>query len=150
MKFNRYPHRSQYRRPVTKRRIAAAERALKREQDKFPLLGDWIASQQPTARERVEHFNDANAKRFQRRRDGIAETWRKARTELRKLPKAEQERLIAKWDASPQPKDAWYFADFLTQNIPGLKERELAEMEEEIKRRKEEKLREYNNSRDHL
>ena len=150
MKFNRYPHRSQYRRPVTKRRIAAAERALKRERDKFPLLADWIAEQQPTAVERVEFYNDAGDRRFAAFRDNRAKTWKRARAELRKLPKAERQRLIAQWDASPYPKDAEYFADFLTQNIPGLKERKLAEMEEEIKRRKEEKLREYNNSRAHL
>ena len=41
-------------REITKRRLSAAERALKRERDKFPLFAHEIASEQPTPQGRCE------------------------------------------------------------------------------------------------
>lgn len=111
-------------REITTRRLAAAERFLQKERDKFPLLTDWIAAQQPTAIERIENHNLLRMNHQQKIRDSTANTWREARKELYSLPKDVRQQILEKWNNSRIPADAWYFADFLTREAekicPGL------------------------------
>jgi hypothetical protein len=60
----------------------------------------------------------------QKRRDSIAQTWRQARKDLYALPTEAKQQILAHWNTSSIPADAWYFADFITRKAericPGI------------------------------
>lgn len=116
-------------RPVTLRRVQAAVRALKREQEDCPLFADDIAAEQPTPEERVRLMDAEQVAYWQRIRDYNARTWRAARRILFSLPSEERDRLLAAWQAAPYPGGASSFADFLWQRTGRSASRELAEAE---------------------
>ena len=97
-------------RGVTPRRLAAAKRTLKRQADALPLFSEQIRAEQPTPEERIRNFDDSHAEFAQRLRDHDAESWRKARAQLRSLPREEQEVVLTFWNKSSMPADAGYFA----------------------------------------
>jgi hypothetical protein len=95
--------------------LKIAERTLQKEREKFPLLQDWIAAQQPTPEERLETFQNREADRIQRERDYSAQTWRRARQLLRLLPPETKDRVLENWNTHHCPGDASYFADCVFQ-----------------------------------
>ena len=113
MRFIRLPRPAV--RPINTRRIAAAERALQRERDKFPLLADWVAEQQPSAEERLDRFQTAEFSRQQGRRDVAAASWRRSRALLRLLPQETQGELLARWNKAACPGTSEYFSDAVFQ-----------------------------------
>lgn len=76
-------------RGVTPRRLAAAKRTLKRQ------AAEWA----------------------QGMRDHDAESWRKARAQLRSLPREEQEVVLTFWNKSSMPANASYFATVMHNYI---------------------------------
>lgn len=104
-------------RGVTPRRLAAAKRALKCQADALPLFTEQIRAEQPTPEERIRNFDDNYAERAQGWRDHDAERWRKARAQLRALPKKEQEVVLGFWNKSSMPADASYFATVMHNYI---------------------------------
>jgi hypothetical protein len=102
-------------RPLTERRLHAAERALARERDDCPLFADGIAEEQPTPEQRVRTIDAEQVAHWQRIRDHAARTWRAARRILGSLPAEERDRLLLEWRAAPYPPGAASFADFLWQ-----------------------------------
>ncbi len=111
MRFRRFIHATI--RGVNPRRIKAAERALKRQRDKLPLFASEIASGQPTPEERISRMDENFLKYWQHLRDGHAETWRRARRNLRALPEEEGKMLLDRWNKAPYPADSAYFADMV-------------------------------------
>ena len=114
-------------RPLTKRRLAAAARALRREREECPLFADDIAEDQPNPEERVRTIDAAQAAYWQRIRDYNARTWRAARRILNSLPAEERDRLRAEWQSAPYPASASSFADFLWQRTGRSASREEAD-----------------------
>lgn len=114
IKFKRYPHHKP--KGITSRKLKAQEKILKKEREKFPLLTDWIADQQPTAEEKILKQQQNAVNYFKKLRNHDAKTWIEARKKLRSLPKTEQLHLIEKWNNSGIPKSAEYFADFIRRH----------------------------------
>lgn len=100
-------------RPITTRRLRAAESALRRERERHPLFADEIAGEQPTAKERLTTLEARQVAQWQRIRDHAARTWRAARRILASLPADRQDELRRRWAEAPYPARAEYFADFL-------------------------------------
>jgi hypothetical protein len=124
-------------RPLTERRLAAAARALRREQEDCPLFADDIADEQPTPEERVRVIDVQQVAHWQHIRDFNARTWRAARRILFSLPAEERDQLFAAWQSAPYPASASYFADFLYQRTGRSASRESAEMERQPEPAKE-------------
>ena len=104
-------------RGVTPRRLAAAKRTLERQADALPLFSAQIKSEQPTPEERIRTFDDSHAEWAQGMRDHYAKIWRKARAQLRSLPKKEQEVVLKFWNKSSMSADASYFATVMHNYI---------------------------------
>ncbi|MBW3596954.1 MAG: hypothetical protein KY475_06730 [Planctomycetes bacterium] len=100
-------------RPITPRRLRAAENALRRERERHPLFADEVAANQPTPEERLAAVEANQVAHWQRIRDHAARTWRAARSILGSLPANEREKLLREWATAPYPPRAEYFADFL-------------------------------------
>jgi hypothetical protein len=83
------------RQAATPKKLKSAERRLKKERDKYPLLVDWIVEQQPTAQERVDTHLDDWQRWCQSNRASTARQWRENRQLLRNLP---AERVSEKYD----------------------------------------------------
>ena len=97
----------------TERRRKAAERAVARELEKFPLFPELAHFQ--NADERLDHMDNKNKEHFQNIRDDAAHTWRKFRRRLASLPLQEQERFLDYWNSHTMfPGEAWYASDTLT------------------------------------
>jgi hypothetical protein len=139
MKFARHL-RKKAPRPITNRRLRAAERRLEKDRTKFPLLSNWIAECQPTAIERLEKFQIAELERVCRKRQLTAKKWRESRALLRTLPYLQRQEIIKEWNNSGFPKTVEYFGDFLTSKIPGERERKHQELLESAKKAHLEKL----------
>jgi hypothetical protein len=101
----------------TPRRLAAAERALKRERDRHPLFASAVAAEQGTAEERIARFDRAAIVQEQSFRDLAARHWRLGRQWLASVNAEVREVLLAQWNASSVPADAAYFADFLRTRL---------------------------------
>ena len=104
-------------RGVTPRRLAAAKRTLKRQAEALPLFSEQIRAEQPTPKERIRTFDNNHAEWAQGMRDHDAEKWRKARAQLRSLPKEEQEVVLTFWNKSSMPANAVYFATVMHNYI---------------------------------
>ena len=98
---------------ITSRRIKAAQRALSREQEKYPLLREWVKSSQPTPEKRIHDADVRTVLMFQRLRNYDAKCWREGRKKLRQLPPNLRQQVISEWNNSHCPKTGEYFADFL-------------------------------------
>lgn len=104
-------------RGATPRRLAAAKRALRRQADALPLFSEQIKDEQPTPEERIKSFDNSHAEFAQRLRDHDAKSWRKARVQLRSLPREEQEVVLTFWNKSSMPANAGYFATVMHNYI---------------------------------
>jgi hypothetical protein len=111
MKFTRCPYKA-VAKGITPRRLAAAKRALQKQKDKYPLLSDWIAQQQPTPEERILKADESIIWQQQYWRDCSARCWRKWRARLYRLSLPERQLLLSEWNDSHYPKTSGYFADF--------------------------------------
>ncbi|BDA76069.1 hypothetical protein CAL7716_102350 (plasmid) [Calothrix sp. PCC 7716] len=94
------------------------------------MLSDWIAEQQPTPEGRLVKFQDSEIIAEKRNREYAASMWRHSRKILYSLSFQERQKLVAEWNKSHLPKTYEYFADFLANNIPSVKETALKELEE--------------------
>jgi hypothetical protein len=119
MKFFRCPYKA-VAKGIAPRRLAAAKRSLQKQRDKYPLLTDWIAQQQPTPEERILKADESIVWQQQYWRDCEARNWRKWRRRLDQLPQSERQLLIAEWNESLYPKSSEYFADFCRTKIGAL------------------------------
>ena len=99
-------------RGITPRRLAAAKRALQRERDRHALFADQVASEQPTAEERITKSDLGVIEYDQGHRDLAATHWRWGRMQLRNCPEIAEE-ILAKWNRSSIPDTGTYFADFV-------------------------------------
>jgi hypothetical protein len=107
------------RQAATPRKLKSAERRLKQERDKYPLLVDWIIDQQPTAQEKVDAHLDGWQRWCQSTRDSTARQWRENRQLLRSLPAEDQARFLRYWNNSVIPGDSCYFRDALRRFMSG-------------------------------
>ena len=109
MQFDRFIKAT--RRPVTGRRLAAARRALQRKADAVALFPDLAPTE--TAAERVDRFDAESVATVQRWRDHAAQTWRRARRQLRELTPEQHAAVMAQWNNKFLPKQAHYLADII-------------------------------------
>ena len=109
MKFD--PFIKATRRPVTGRRLAAARRALQRQTEKVALFPELAPKETPA--ERVHRFDSDSVAMVQRMRDHQAQTWRKARRQLRALTPEQRAEVLAQWNNKFLPKTAVYLADIV-------------------------------------
>jgi hypothetical protein len=107
------------RQAATPKKLKSAERRLKQERDKYPLLVDWIVEQQPTAQERVDTHLDDWQRWCQSNRASTARQWRENRQLLRNLPAEDKARFLEYWNNSRIPGDASYFRDALRRFMSG-------------------------------
>ena len=116
----RIRHTKRYRhtpRGVTSRRLAAAERALKREREALPLFAAQVAAQQPTAVKRIRDRDALGVRAEQGMRDLEAQHWRWARQQLTAASDEIREDIIATWNRSPTPPNGSYFASFVRTRL---------------------------------
>jgi hypothetical protein len=109
MKFDRSIKAT--RRPVTGRRLAAARRALQRQADKVSLFAELAPVETPA--ERVERFDSDSVAMVLRWRQHTAQTWRRARRQLRALTPEQRAEVLAQWENKFLPKQAHYLADII-------------------------------------
>jgi hypothetical protein len=107
------------RQAATPRKLKSAERRLLKEREKYPLLVDWIAEQQPTAQEKVNAHLDGWQRWCQSTRNSTARQWREGRQLLRSLPAEDRDRFLDYWNNSGIPGDSCYFADALRRFMSG-------------------------------
>lgn len=106
-----------YPKGITSRRIKAAERALIKQQQRYPLLKHWIKAQQPSPSERIAQADAHTVALFSRLRNHDAKCWREQRQTLRRFPLVIREQLIQKWNNAKLPKTGTYFADFIRTQL---------------------------------
>lgn len=135
MKFKKIPRRCP--RPITPRRLKASQRALQKERDKFPLLSDWVAEQQPTPEQRLVKFQGWELEAEKKSRKYAALVWCRSIKILYSLPFEVRQELLKEWNESHLPKTHEYFAEFLTTCIPSAKEAALKRLEESIINRRQ-------------
>jgi hypothetical protein len=112
MRFGRYPRPATHER--TPRRLAAARRAVQRDRDSCPLFPDLVKHQ--TAEERLDAKDDEGEAYWAKMRKHQADTWRRARRELRALPSITRLGVLRYWNGERHgPCDASYLADLLWQ-----------------------------------
>jgi hypothetical protein len=70
------------------------------QRDKYPLLSDWIAQQQPTPEERILKADESIIWQQQYWRDCSARCWRKWRARLYRLSLPERQLLLSEWNDS--------------------------------------------------
>lgn len=100
-------------REVTPRRVAAAERFLKKEIRKAGLFAEEVAAELPTPLERIQNHDEGSKEFWQGMRDYNAKRWRAERRKLAEYPAEERSRILAAWGSSRLPGDANYFGEFL-------------------------------------
>lgn len=62
---------------------------------------------------------------------------------LRTLPKGERLALIGEWNQGYHPRTASYLADFVTQRVPGAKEKAYQELLEKAREYRDKKLAQH-------
>jgi len=92
-------------------RLAAARRAIAREQAKTPLFPTFFYDE--SVEERLDRIDTGSAASVQAMRDYRAQTWRTARAQLRTMDDDERALLTLYWRQSTYPKTAEYFADLV-------------------------------------
>jgi hypothetical protein len=100
-------------RPITRRRLAAARRALQRQADEVPLFPELQPNETPE--ERIARMDALAAAHLQSMRDHTAATWRRARRELRSLTPDQLAYVMARWNHPTwhPPHEAHYLADLV-------------------------------------
>jgi hypothetical protein len=99
------------RRPVTARRLAHAARAVARDKASVALFPELAHHQ--TAAERIADIDAETEAHFQKLRDHIAQTWRRARRTLRQLPPELRDQILRRWNTGHLPANASYLADLI-------------------------------------
>jgi hypothetical protein len=84
MKFTRYPRRAARPDQPSRQRLTAHHRAVQREKDRYPLFPELVRFE--TAEQRIVAWDVAVATWWQQMRKHRAQSWRRARRELRQLP----------------------------------------------------------------
>ncbi len=107
------------RQEATPNKLKSAERRLKKEREKYPLLVDWIIEQQPTAQAKVDAHLDHWQRWCQSIRASTAKQWRENRQLLRSLPTEDKTRFLEYWNNSRIPGDSSYFRDALRRFMSG-------------------------------
>jgi hypothetical protein len=95
--------------PPSKRRIAAAERAVRREAE--TLLPGF--QRDKTAADRLARMDAATERWWQKIRDSKASNWREARKILRQMPPDERCAFVEHWNTCSAPKEPEYCMDML-------------------------------------
>ena len=109
MKFER--HIKATRRPVTGRRLAAARRSLQRQTDAVCLFPDLAPTETPD--QRIDRIDQETVAMVQRWRNHTAQTWRRARRQLRTLTADQRAAVLKRWNIRGLPKQAHYLADLI-------------------------------------
>jgi hypothetical protein len=104
MRFKRYPGKEPHQ--VTPRKRAAAERAVRKEQDRYALFPELVRHR--SADERLEAMALQRDKWWRAMRDHQARQWRRARGLLRSLPEAVQAEVKTLWQEPIYPGDPVY------------------------------------------
>jgi hypothetical protein len=118
MRFKILPYKKS-RKEVTASKLRSAERRLKKEREKYPLLVDWIIEQQPTAEEKVDCQLDDWHKWCQEARNRQAQAWRNSRAILYGLTSRERAKFLEYWNNSNFPGDPGYFIYAVNKFIDG-------------------------------
>lgn len=104
-------------RPPTERRIAAAERFLAKERDKFALFADQLDQlDQPTAEQRIEAHEEGYFEHQIYMRKHQADMWRKCRRLLEQLAPEHAASVNRIWRGRRYPLNPAYLAG-LVQNV---------------------------------
>lgn len=101
-------------RAPTARRLAAAERHLAKERDRYALFEDEVDAEQPTAEERIQLFEEGHIEFWKNIRNHRAQVWRKSRAWLRRQPQWFIDSFLQYWNERQWgPRDAGNFGAFL-------------------------------------
>jgi hypothetical protein len=100
-------------RPITRRRLAAAERRLRIERDKTPLFAEHVAAEQPTPEQRIAAHDAQQAEYRRRDRRQWAAQWRECRAQLAAMPADQRPQFLLAWNNGYQPKDPVSLLDAL-------------------------------------
>lgn len=119
MRFKTLPYKKS-RKEATASKLRSAERRLKKEREKYPLLVDWIIEQQPTAEEKVDRQLDNWHKWCQEARNRQAQVWRKSRAILYGLTSRDRAKFLEYWNNSNFPGDPEYFIYAINKFIDGI------------------------------
>ncbi len=103
----------------TPRKLTNIARKQQRERDALPLLGPLIAEGQPTPTQEIQSYARRWHQAQMNRRAELAQVWKRARTRLYSLPPAARQTARRSWNASPYPKSAYSFADFIHSIVTG-------------------------------
>lgn len=105
LKFDRqaYIHRPL---EISKRRIAAAERALRQQREKAGLFGYLVTAEQPTAEERCQAADRAARESHEQWRLETAAKWWAVRRMLRSMPPGLRGRILHTYNDGFYPKNA--------------------------------------------
>lgn len=104
-------------RGATPRRLAAAQRALRRECDRHALFAEQVRSEQGTAQQRIERFDQELLDADQRHRELAATQWRWGRRQIARLSAEVRAQILSQWNCSSIPPTAAYFADFVRRRM---------------------------------
>lgn len=110
MRFHRYPMRP-HRRQWSPRQIAAARKAVQREQDQVALFPALSRYQHVT--DRMAEVDQLRLDRTTDLRSFFAAKWREARRQLAQLPPHTRRGLLRYWNTSACPADPTYLLDTL-------------------------------------
>lgn len=125
MRFDRYPRLTP--RPITKSRLARAERALQSERNKTPLFAAEIAAEQPTPEQRIITIEKSTAEYHQKLRDMHAKNWRLSRRLLAALPVELRQELWEQWQRPCYPGSSEYLLDMIHCRLRELWGRDKAD-----------------------
>ena len=109
MQFER--HIKATRRHITGRRLSAARRALQRQADAVALFPELAPAESPA--QRLDRLDAESLAMVQRWRQQTADTWRRARRQLRALSAEQRAAVMARWANPFLPKHAHYLADII-------------------------------------
>jgi hypothetical protein len=122
MKFRTCTYPKDYRVEYTPRKLAAAERRLARKRDEVALLPDLVAKV-PTLEQEIAFTEKAGPQAARNWRDRWAQTWRRARRDLEKLPPITRKGVLRYWNNwvdNDAPGSPEYFATFVDQAAKGV------------------------------
>ena len=102
-------------RPTTTRRMAAAEKFLRKERESAPLFSEQIAAEQPTPAERIDDYEQGWVEGWRRFRWREAQIWKACRKAIREA--GEKGRAVAaRWQTCPYPASACYLSCLCRQH----------------------------------
>lgn len=103
----------------TTRRLAAAERVLKRERMRFALFVSEILPDQEIPAQRIRRYDERFISQEDQHRQLAAKQWSRGRRMLENAPQEARDEIAAAWNASSIPPEAAYFADFVWRALRG-------------------------------